>query len=133
MKHKLKTKQNEIKTKHPIFVWEDDEVEYFFFFFTNKPKLHHEEWIGSKMAAGLDMLNRPVVSASLRIQRTKERGVTRGGGGGGRERERERESYAWKDRREDRRWKVNCHQWGEKQAEKVLDIGLCGPEPVLLS
>ena len=51
------------------------------------------------MAAGLDMLNRPaaVVSASLRIQRTKERGVTRGGGG---------ESYAWKDRREDRRWKV---------------------------
>ena len=37
------------------------------------------------MAAGLDMLNRPVVSASLRIQRTKERGVTRG------ERERERE------------------------------------------
>ena len=37
------------------------------------------------MAAGLDMLNRPVVSASLRIQRTKERGVTRGGG----ERERE--------------------------------------------
>ena len=77
------------------------------------------------MAAGLDMLNRPVVSASLRIQSTKERGVTRGGGGG-------RESYAWKDRREDRRWKVNCHQWGEKQAEKVLDIGLCGPEPVLL-
>ena len=35
------------------------------------------------MAAGLDMLNRPVVSASLRIQRTKEkRGVMRGGGGG---------------------------------------------------
>ena len=33
------------------------------------------------MAVGLDMLNRPVVSASLRIQRTKERGVTRGGGG----------------------------------------------------
>ena len=96
-------------------------------FFTNKPKLHHEEWIGSKMAVGLDMLNRPVVSASLRIQRTKERGVTRGGGG------RERESYGWKDRREDRRWKVNCHQWGGKQAEKVLDIGLCGPEPVLLS
>ena len=32
------------------------------------------------MAAGLDMLNRPVVSASLRIQRAKERGVTRGGG-----------------------------------------------------
>ena len=32
------------------------------------------------MAAELDMLNRPVVSASLRIQRTKERGVTRGGG-----------------------------------------------------
>ena len=33
------------------------------------------------MAAGLVMLNRPVVSASLRIQRTKEkRGVTRGGG-----------------------------------------------------
>ena len=38
------------------------------------------------MAAGLDMLNRPVVSASLRIQRTKEkRGVTRGEGEGGRE------------------------------------------------
>ena len=36
---------------------------------------------GSKIAAGLGMLNRPVVSASLRIQRTKERGVTRGGGG----------------------------------------------------
>ena len=34
------------------------------------------------MAAGLDMLNRPVVSASLRIQRTKEkRGNERGGGG----------------------------------------------------
>ena len=34
------------------------------------------------MAAGLDMLNRLVVSASLRIQRTKEkRGVTKGGGG----------------------------------------------------
>ena len=32
------------------------------------------------MAVGLDMLSRPVVSASLRIQRTKERGVTRGGG-----------------------------------------------------
>ena len=27
MKHKQKTKQNETKTKHPTFVWEDDEVE----------------------------------------------------------------------------------------------------------
>ena len=70
-----------------------------FFFFTNKPKLHHEEWIGSKMAAGLDMLNRPVVSASLRIQRTQRKRGNEGGGG------RERESYAWKDRREDRRWR----------------------------
>ena len=33
------------------------------------------------MAAGLDMLNRPMVSASLRIQRTKEKRVTRGEGG----------------------------------------------------
>ena len=31
------------------------------------------------------MLNRPMVSASLRIQRARERGVTRGGGGGERE------------------------------------------------
>ena len=43
------------------------------------------------MAAGLDMLNRPVASASLRIQRTEERGVTRGGGERERERERERD------------------------------------------
>ena len=33
------------------------------------------------MAAGLDMLNRPVVSASLRIQRTKEKRGNEGGGG----------------------------------------------------
>ena len=56
------------------------------------------------MAAGLGMLNRPVVSASFHIQRTKRKmGNERGGGGGG-------ESYAWKGRREDRPMKVNCHQ-----------------------
>ena len=33
-----------------------------------------------QMEAGLDMLNRPVVSASLRIQRTKENGGNEGEG-----------------------------------------------------
>ena len=34
------------------------------------------------MAAGLGMLNRPVVSASLHIQRTTEKRGNEGGGGG---------------------------------------------------
>ena len=76
------------------------------------------------MAAGLDMLNRPVVSASLRIQLTKEK---RGNEGVGWERELRMERQ--KRRQE---MKVNCHQWGEKQAEKVLDISLRGPKPVFV-
>ena len=60
-------------------------------FFMNKPKLHHKERIGSKMAVELDMLSRPVVLSSSHIQRTKEKRGKEG-----------EETEGYRGRREDR-------------------------------